>query len=723
MSAFLEQLLERSAPELERLAAARHGDPASLLGVHRHGARTVAILLLPGAVRARLNRRRDLVRWRDGPLFAWCGRAEGLPERCAISWEDAAGELHETVDPYSFRALSPAERLARFLDGTASDAAALFGAHREQHGGVGGVRFAVYAPAAASVALVLSRTRRWPMQPLGASGAWELFLPGLPAGTRYRFDIEAPGGELRSKTDPFGRQFELRPRRGARVPEERPFAWHDGEWLSRRRRGAGPAAPLSIYELHLGSWRRAGGRFLNYRALAEPLAEHVTALGFTHVELLPITEHPHDGSWGYQPTGYFAPTSRHGTADDFRHLVDHLHRRDIGVILDWVPGHFADDAHALADFDGSALFEYPDARRGRHRQWGTRVFDFGKPAVRAFLLSSARFWLEEFHADGLRVDAVAAMLYLDYGRAPGEWLANAAGGREHEAAVEFLRALNQMLRRDFPGVVCSAEESTAWPGVTAAVAAGGLGFDLKWNLGFMHDTLAYFREDPLFRRHHHERLTGTLGFAFAERQLLPLSHDEVVHEKRSLLGKMPGDEWQRFANLRLLYAWQWCAPGKKLLFMGGEFAQPTEWDHAQELPWALAVAPGHAGVMALVADLNRLYRELPALHALDHDAEGFAWIEAEDRLRSVLCFERRAGDAVVVVALNCTPVPRIGYRLGLPAGGAWRERLNTDAACYGGSNVGNLSRVEAERDPACGRPYSVSLTLPPLAAIVLAPDD
>ena len=722
MSAFLEQLLERSAPELARVAAARHRDPASVLGAHRHGTRTVVIALLPGAVRARLNRRRDLQRWRQGPLFAWCGRTDGLPELYAISWEDGAGRLHETVDPYSFGTLSDAAAVERFVNGLARDAERLFGAHCEQHRGIAGVRFAVYAPGAASVALVLSPSRRWPMRCIGDTGAWELFMPGLAVGTRYRFDVEGADGTVRRKTDPFGRQFQLRPRRAALVVGAGRFAWSDDAWLAARRRSAAPSAPLSIYEVHLGSWRRASGGFLSYRALAPPLAEHVARLGFTHVELLPVTEHPHDGSWGYQATGYFAPTSRHGTADDFRWFVDYLHGRGIGVILDWVPGHFAADAHALADFDGGALFEYSDPRRGLHREWGTRVFDFARPAVRSFLLSSARFWIEDFHADGLRVDAVAAMLYLDYARPAGEWLPNDAGGREHDAAVELLQALNQMLRREHPGVLCCAEESSLWPGVTKAVAADGLGFDLKWNLGFMHDTLGYFSEDPLFRRHHHDRLTGCLRYAFNERQLLPFSHDEVVHGKRSLLGRMPGDRWQRFANLRLLFAWQWTFPGKKLLFMGGELAQPTEWDHRVELPWALAGESAHAGILALIADLNRLYRTLPALHALEHDAEGFAWIDGEDRLRSLLCFERRAGDELAVVALNFTPVPRLDYRLGLPRGGGWRERMNTDAAYYGGSNVGNLSRVEAARDPAGGRPFSASITLPPLAAIVLTPE-
>ena len=721
VSAFLEHLLERSAPELARLAAARHGDPASLLGAHRHGARTVVLALLPGAVRARLNRRSDLVPWQGGPLFAWCGRPERLPAQSLLSWEDAAGRLRETLDPYGLPALSPPAALERFLAGEADDAARLFGAHAERHHGADGVRFAVYAPAALSVALVLSRTRRWPMRPLGQSGAWELFLPGVGAGARYRFDVEGADGTVRRKVDPFGRAFELRPRRQARVVAPSGFAWSDAAWLAQRR--AAPAeAPLSIYELHLGSWRREHGRFANYRALAPALAEHALALGFTHVELLPLTEHPHDGSWGYQATGYFAPTSRHGSAEDLRAFVDHLHARGLGVILDWVPGHFAADAHALADFDGGALYEHADPRRAVHREWGTRAFDFHRPAVRSFLLSSARFWLEEFRFDGLRVDAVASMLFLDYGRADGEWLPNAAGGREHEDAAGFLRALNRMLRREFPGVLAIAEESGLWPGVTAAPAAGGLGFDLNWNLGFMHDTLAYLREDPLFRRHHHERLTAIPGYAFAERYVLPFSHDEVVHGKGSLLGRMPGDDWQRFANLRLLLAWQWCFPGKKLLFMGAELAQPGEWDFREELPWALAAEPARAGVAALIADLNRLYRALPALHAREHDPAGFCWIDDDDRLRSVASFERRAGEALAVAAFNFTPVPREGFKLGLPRAGGWRERLNTDAACYGGSNVGNLSRVEAHKDPARGRAFSASVTLPPLGAILLTPE-
>jgi len=717
VSIFLEQLLDRLAPELARLALARHADPGTLLGAHRHGARTVVLVLLPDAVRARLNRRRDLLRWRDSAIFGWCGRAEGLPERYVISWEDAAGDFHETHDPYSFELAGSSAAVERFVGGSDAELAGLFGAHAGRQHGIDGVRFATYAPAAASVGLVLGRARRWPMRPVGASGAWELFLPGARAGDRYRVDIESrAGGAVTRKTHPIGRQFEMRPRRTALVAGPAPFAWTDARWLARRARAQAPSAPLSIYEVHLGSWRRPGDRFANYRTLAPELARHVRALGFTHVELLPLSEYPDDASCGYDATGYFAPTARHGSADDFRAFVDHLHGAGIGVILDWVPGHFAADAHGLAHFDGGALFEPAEPRRAVDRRTGTPAFDLDKPLVRAFLLASARRWLADFHVDGLRIGALAALLYLDYGRGAGEWLPNRHGGPEHEAAVEFLRHLNQALHREFPGVVTVAEDSSSWPGVTAATAAGGLGFDLKWNLGFTRASLGYFAREPIHRRHHHAEIGAAVAKAFDERLVLALSHDE-----RALIGRLPGDRWQRFANLRLLLAWQWALPGKKLLFMGGEFAAPEGWDPLRELRWELLESPAHAGVMRLVGDLNRLYRETPALYALDQDAEGFAWLEAGDALRSLVAFERRAGEDVAVVACNFTPVPRIGYRLGFPRAGVWREVLNTDAACYGGSNVGNLSRVEAVRDPAMGRRYSAAVTLPPLAAVLFVP--
>ena len=719
MTLVLEQLLDRLAPELERLSAGQHADPAAVLGAHPHGARTLVLVLLPGAVRARLNRRRDLVRIGDTALFAWYGRPDGLRAPYPLSWQGADGALHATHDPYSFPLLSLAGALTRFNAGTATDAAQLFGAHPERHADVDGVRFALYAPRAQSVALLLNRAR-WPMRPL-AEGAWELFLPGVPLDTRYRFEVLSAKGAPLVKTDPFGRLFERRPRRAARVCATTSYHWHDADWLRNRRGANSVRQALSIYELHVGSWRTLPRALAGYRALAPLLAEHVLALGFTHVELLPLTEHPHDGSWGYQTTGYFAPTSRFGSPDDFRFFVDHLHSRGIGVLLDWVPGHFASDAHALARFDGTPVYEYADPRRGEHRAWGTRVFDFSRPQVCSFLLSSARYWLEEFHIDGLRVDAVAAMLYLDYERAPGEWLPNAAGGREHEAAIEFLRELNGLVHREFPGTLTCAEESSGWPGVTHPTTAGGLGFDLVWDMGWMHDTLAFLGEDPVFRRHHHQRLIDTARPRRSERRLLPLSHDEVVHGKRSLLGRMPGDAWQKFANLRLLLAWQWTCPGRKLLFMGGEFAQHAEWSHERGLDWPLSAEPAHAGVLALLSDLNRLYRDAAPFHGDEDDSATLAWLERDDALRSVIVFERRTGAAIAVVAFNFTPVPRIGFRLGLARAGAWREVLNTDAACYGGSDVGNLGQVIAERDPAMGQPYSANVTLPPLAAVVLMP--
>ena len=716
----LAKLLEQLTPDLTALAAARHGAPDAILGRHVHGTRTLVVLLLPGALRARLNRRRDLTRWRDSPLFAWCGRSDGLPPRYRISWEDADGGLHETHDPYSFPLLTPATALARFAQGRGTDSWQFLGAHCEHHDGIAGVRFACFAPRAAAVTLACGG-RRWPMRRLAAGGVWELFLPGETAGARYRFEIVAADGTLHRKADPFGRGFGQRPDSRAIVAGASRHRWRDADWLAARRRTGAAAAPLSIYELHLGSWRRPARRLPNYRELAAPLAAHVTSLGFTHVELLPLGEHPHEDSWGYQATGYFAPTSRYGSADDLRACIDELHGHGLGVILDWVPGHFAADRNALACFDGQPLYEYADPRIGEHRAWGARVFDFTRPEVRSLLLASARYWLEEFHFDGLRVDAVAAMLYLDYERGAGEWLANARGGREHYAASSWLGELNAMIAREFPGVLSIAEDSSAWPGVTRPIAAGGLGFGLKWNLGWMHDTLEYFAVDPLYRRHHHPRLSNLPGRAYAEHYLLPLSHDEVVHGKRSLLGRMPGDDWQRFANLRLLLAWQWLFPGRKLLFMGGEFGARSEWDHRRELEWELMALAPHAGIAALVAELNASYRGQPALAGGDLDPQGFAWLDADDWLRSIVAFERLGSGAAAVAIFNFTPVPRPGLRLGLPLGGDWHELVNTDAQRFGGSGVGNPAPLAAVRDPAMGRAWSTELTLPPLAALLLVP--
>ncbi len=616
-------------------------------------------------------------------------------------------------DPYAFELLVPAGALQGQARGVASDLHGLYGAFEERHDGIDGLRFTVWAPRAQALALVLDNTQL-PMRPTRDAGAWELFVPGLSAGSAYRYAVVSSTGRV-LKTDPYARQLEPRPGWRAIAPASRAYPWTDAAWIDARA-ARDARQPTAVYELHLGSFAQREGAPLDYRELAERIIAHVVPLGFTHVELLPVMEHPHSASWGYQVSSYFAPTARHGTPDDLRAFVDRLHAAGLGVILDWVPGHFATDPEALARFDGAPLYEHPDPRRGEHRRWGALAFDFERPEVHAFLLSSARYWLEQFHIDGLRVDAVASMLYLDYQREPGEWLAAADGGNLNHRAVEFLQALTQLVQARFAGVMLHAEDSSIRPGTTAPVADGGLGFDAKWSLGWMHDSLGYFALDPLFRRHHHDALVHATRYAASERYLLPLSHDEVVHRKGSLVGRMPGDPWQRHANLRLLYAWQWTHPGAKLLFMGGEFAQASEWDHRRALPDAADDAG--RSVARLVGDLNALYRHTPALQG---DGGSLAWLDADDRLRSIYAFERRLGEAVAIVLLNATPVPRHGVRVGLPSGGRWREQLNTDATRYGGSNVGNRGEVVAARDPAMGRPYSASLVLPPLAALIGVP--
>jgi 1,4-alpha-glucan branching enzyme len=726
VNAFLTSVLEGLEPEFARLAGARHPDPFSLLGPHRRGGRLVVIAYLPGTSSARIERRFDLKRWKDTDFYAWTGPQAKLPARYRVSWVDGQGGVYETHDPYCFPPLLPDDALARFNAGHGDDAAHWLGAHELTVDGVHGVRFAVWAPNAECVAVVgafnLWDGRRHPMRLRIGSGVWEVFVPGIGAGELYKFEIRARGADVvEVRSDPYGRRFEFRPATAAIVEPTHRFEWRDAGWLAARAARDWRRQPFSVYEVHLGSWRRGPQGFRGYRELAPELADHCLAHGFTHVELLPVTEHPHDDSWGYQCTGFFAPTSRHGTPDDFRWFVDELHARGVGVILDWVPGHFPRDAHALARFDGTPTYEYADPQKGEHREWGTLVFDYARHEVRSFLLASARHWIEEFHVDGLRVDAVASILHLDYARPAGEWTPNAHGGRENLEAIEFLRVLNAMVSERFPGVLTIAEESTTFPGVTRAVAEGGLGFALKWNMGWMHDSLEYFSQDPLYRSHHHDRLTFGLTYQWSERFLLPFSHDEVVHLKRSLLGRMPGDDWQRYANLRLLYAWQWTHPGAKLLFMGCELAQPTEWNHHDSLPWHLLDDPRHAGISRLVGDLNALYRNNRAFHGHDLEPAGFRWLDCDDRDHSRVAFERRSGDEVAVVVLNFTPVPRERWRVGLPRGGAWREVLNTDAERYGGANLGNLAVVQADALPAMGREWSAELLLPPLGAVVLVP--
>jgi 1,4-alpha-glucan branching enzyme len=603
------------------------------------------------------------------------------------------------------------------------------GAHVREVYGVVGTAFAVWAPSARSVSVVgdfnLWDGRLHPMRSLGPSGIWELFIPGLADGDHYKYEIRTQTGELKLKTDPLAFAAEVPPKNASIVYRSQ-HEWNDEEWMGTRAEDDALAGPVSIYEVHLASWRRHvdDNSSLSYLELADELADYATDMGFTHVELLPVMEHPFSGSWGYQVTGYFAPTSRFGEPDDFRAFVDRLHQRGLGVILDWVPAHFPRDDWALARFDGTALYEHEDPRRGFHPDWGTLVFNYGRNEVRNFLLANALFWLREYHADGIRVDAVASMLYLDYSREEGQWVPNQFGGNEDLDAVTFLKELNELVHGREPGTLSVAEESTAWPGVSRPTYLGGLGFGFKWNMGWMHDTLDYFQRDPVHRSYHHHQLTFALVYAFSENFVLPLSHDEVVHGKGSLLSKMPGDRWQQFANLRTLYGYMWAHPGKKLLFQGGEIAQEAEWSEERSLDWHLLEQADHAGVQALVRDLNRVYRSRPALWEVDFEPTGFQWLEPNDAANNVLAFARWSADRsdVVVCVCNLSPVPREGYRLGMPRAGRWVEALNTDSTYYGGSDVGNLGGIEAEEVGWHDQPYSAEVTLPPLSTLWLVPE-
>jgi len=602
------------------------------------------------------------------------------------------------------------------------------GAHEGEVAGTRGTHFAVWAPAAERVS-VIGDFNGWnrsshPLRPRAGSGIWEGFIPGVGQGTLYKYRIVSRHGDYGvDKADPFAFHAETPPKTGS-VVWNLDYDWGDAAWMESRGRRKALHEPLSIYELHLGSWRRVpdqGDRPLTYRELAPLLVEHVLKLGFTHVEFLPLMEHPFYGSWGYQTTGYFAPTSRYGTPHDLMFLIDSLHRAGIGVILDWVPSHFPSDEHGLAYFDGTHLLEHADPRQGFHPDWRSYIFNYGRKEVPAFLISSAFLWLDRYHADGLRVDAVASMLYLDYSRGDGEWVPNKYGGRENLEAIDLLRRLNEAAYGEFPGVQMIAEESTSWPMVSRPVYLGGLGFGLKWDMGWMHDTLSYMRQDPVHRRYHHNRLTFRMLYAYHENFVLPLSHDEVVHGKGSLLHRMPGDDWQKFANLRLLYGYMYAQPAKKLLFMGAEIAQRDEWNHDRSLDWHLLQYEPHGGVQRWVADLNRIYRDEPALHELDCEPSGFEWIDADDAEQSVLSFFRkgRSGATLILCVANFTPVPRRNYRVGVPRGGTWVEILNSDAAIYGGSGQGNLGRVEATPVPRHGRSHSLDLVLPSLGFVFL----
>ena len=615
-----------------------------------------------------------------------------------------------------------------FREGTHARLYEKFGSHLAGRGEKG-VYFTVWAPNAEAVS-VIGDFNDWnpDRHPMSAradgSGVWEAFVPEAAKGSVYKYRIRSRwNGHVADKIDPFAFYNECPPDTASRV-WDLDYAWGDDKWMRERGATGSRKAPVSIYEVHLGSWRRVpedNFRSLNYREIAVPLAEYVKRMGFTHVELMPVMEHPFFGSWGYQVTGYFAPSARYGTPQDFMYLVDTLHQHGIGVILDWVPSHFPNDGHALAYFDGTHLFEHADPRQGYHPEWNSCIFNYDRDEVRGFLISSALYWLDRYHADGLRVDGVASMLYLDYARKEGEWIPNPHGGRENLGAVRFLRDLNEAVYRDFPDAQTIAEESTAWPMVSRPVYAGGLGFGYKWNMGWMHDTLKYLAQDPVHRKYHHDQMTFSIWYAFDENFVLSLSHDEVVHGKGSLVGKMPGDEWQRFANLRLLYAYMWAHPGKKLVFMGGEFGQVREWAHDGSLEWHVLQFPLHSGMQACVGDLNRAYSSHRALFELDCERPGFEWIEAQDRDNSVLSFIRRGESTgeIVLVVCNFTPMVRAGYRVGVPRGGHWKEIINTDAAAYGGSGVGNMGGAEARADPFHGREYSLDLVLPPLGALWL----
>jgi len=723
------------ADEVARLATGRHADPHRVLGAHpavQDGVEGCAVRAFHPdalAVECLESGAPEVAMTRADPrgLFACFLPGRRPPLRYRLRFHFADGRIWERDDPYRFLPTLGELDLHLIAEGTHRRLWEALGARPMRVDDVDGVSFAVWAPNATRVSLVGDFCawdgRLLPMRGLGGSGVFELFVPGAPPGSHYKYEIRTREGALRTKADPLGRFMEPPPGTASRVFASR-YEWGDAEWMLARRRRDPTREPLSIYEVHLGSWQRdESGRALGYRELAPRLAQHVRALGFTHVELLPVAEHPFSGSWGYQVTGYYAPTARYGTPDDFRFFVDHLHQQGIGVLLDWVPAHFPRDDFALRRFDGTALYEHQDPRRGEHPDWGTLIFDYGRREVRNFLVANALYWLDAFHVDGLRVDAVASMLYLDYSRRPGEWTPNARGGRENLDAVEFLRALSTAVAEEQPGCVLAAEESTEWPCVTRAPRDGGLGFTFKWNMGWMHDTLRYFAHDPVHRRWHQDELTFAMLYEHSERFLMPLSHDEVVHGKGSLYARMPGDPWQRLANLRALLAYQWTRPGKKLVFMGTELAPPTEWNHDHALDWRLGEDPLRAGLARCMADLGALYRDEPCLWRRDPDAEGFRWIDCNDRDHSVLAYLRADGERHAVVAMNLTPTPHTEYRFGVPSGGRYRVRLDTDDPRYGGSGFASgQDLVSADALPWQGLPHSLRLRLPPLAVLVLSPE-
>ena len=712
--------------DIERLKASRHHDPGTVLGKHTLGGKVIVRSLLPHAREACIaGLQEPMTRMPGTDIFEYHDTQDTVADRYCITWKDPQGREYQHYEPYCFPPQISDFDLHLFNEGRHQLCYEFLGAQLRTITGVAGVLFATWAPNAERVS-VIGDFNHWdgrchPMRVRGSSGVWELFIPGLTAGMNYKFEIRAKdSGNIRVKADPYGRRFEFRPATASIITAASDYHWQDTDWLTARAQRNSLHAPLSVYELHPGSWRRGpDGKFLNFRELAAQLVPYVQELGFTHIELMPISEHPLDASWGYQTTGFYAVSSRFGSPDDFRYFVDQCHQHGIGIILDWVAGHFPRDEHALARYDGTPLYEHADPRRGEHRDWGTLIFNYSRNEVRNFLIANALYWIREFHLDGLRVDAVASMLYLDYSRLPGEWLPNVHGGNENLEAIDFLRSMNEQVLSQYPGVLTIAEESTAWPQVTRPPWLGGLGFSMKWNMGWMHDTLSYFSKDPIHRHYHHDNLTFGLLYAFHENFVLPFSHDEVVHGKGSLINKMPGDDWQRFANLRLLYTFMFTYPGKKLLFMGSEFGQWREWDHDRGLDWYLAGQAGHGQISSLVTELNRLYSSHPELYYHDFEQDGFEWIDCHDASQSVLSYLRKHADGFLVIVVNFTPVPRHNYRLGVPRSGYYKELLNSDSTYFGGSNLGNANGVQAELLSWMGRPYSIKLDLPPLAGLIL----
>jgi 1,4-alpha-glucan branching enzyme len=737
MSARATIIAKDRGPDTEAIkavVAGRHGDPFSVLGPHAQpdgsvgistfapDADTVEVIdAASGSIVVALEQIHA-----DGFFFATTDRH--LPRGYRLR-KRRGPHTWETADPYAFGSTLGDLDIYLLGEGTHLRAYDRLGAHVTSIDSVEGVSFAVWAPNASRVSVIGQFNawdgRRHPMRKHPGVGVWDLFIPGLTPSDIYKYELlDASGRLLPQKADPVGQSQEVPPATASRVPDAATLSWGDEAWMDRRGAAQAVSAPVTIYEVHLGSWRRGDhDTFLDYDRLGDDLIPYVKDLGFTHVEFLPVSEFPFGGSWGYQPTGLFAPTARFGSPEAFGRLVDRMHQAGVGVILDWVPGHFPSDAHGLARFDGTALYEHDDPRRGFHKDWNTLIYNYGRREVANFLESNAHFWLDKFHIDGLRVDAVASMLYLDYSRDPGEWEPNRYGGRENLEAIDFLRRMNTTVYRDHPGIVTIAEESTAWPQVSRPVDGGGLGFGYKWNMGWMHDTLKYIEQDPIHRRYHHDKLTFGLLYAWDENFILPISHDEVVHGKGSLLAKMPGDRWQKFANLRAYLGFMWTHPGKKLLFMGCEFAQEREWTHDHSLDWHLLADPGHRGIQSLVRDLNEVYRNVPALHQRDCEASGFEWIDGGNADDSVLVYLRKGGEGVppALVVANFTPVVRQDFRVGVPAGGVWTERLNTDAGAYGGSNVLNGKR-RADNVPAHGRGQSLSMTLAPLAVSIWVPE-